>query len=39
VQQAACVVTAEAHSLDEVDRIRDIMEALRPVDMKAPAPA
>lgn len=38
-QQGACVVTAEAHSLDEADRIRDIMEALRPVDMRAPAPA
>ncbi len=39
VQQGACVVTAEAHSLDEADRIRDIMEALRPVNMRAPAPA
>lgn len=39
VQQGACVVTAEAESLDEADRIRDIMEALRPVDMRAPAPA
>lgn len=37
--QGACMVTAEAHSLDEAERIRDVMEALRPVDMTAPAPA
>ncbi|MGE5523102.1 MAG: hypothetical protein ACM3SS_05250 [Rhodospirillaceae bacterium] len=36
-QRGACVVTAEARSFAEAERIRDIMAALRPIDMRVPA--
>jgi len=36
-QRGACVVTAEARSSAEARRIRDIMAALRPLGMRAPA--
>lgn len=36
-QRGACVVTAEARNFAEAERIRDIMAALRPIDMRVPA--
>lgn len=37
VNSGTCVVTADVHDADEAQRVRDIMEALRPVDMRSPA--
>ncbi|HWI12642.1 MAG TPA: hypothetical protein VNT02_00230 [Burkholderiales bacterium] len=39
VQRGTCVVTAEARTSAEVRRVRDIMAALRPLDMRIPAVA
>jgi hypothetical protein len=39
VQSGACVVTADASSAAEAERVRDIMRAMRPLDMMTAAPA